>query len=85
MCQAGDCDDSALAERIFATLKGELIDTRLWPTRGVPRRATFEWIAIFYNRQRYHSALAYQGPITFGEVPVTCISRPSPHLSMRVA
>ncbi len=65
MSRAGDCYDNALAESFFATLKAELIDARSWPTRAAARLAIFEWIEVFYNRQRLHSALGYQSPAAF--------------------
>lgn len=71
MSRAGDCYDNALAESFFATLKTELIDRRPWPTRRAARQATFEWIEAFYNRQRLHSALAYQSPVAFEEAVTT--------------
>jgi putative transposase len=65
MSRAGDCYDNAMAESFFATLKAELIDTRPWPTRRAARQAIFEWIEVFYNRRRSHSALGYRSPATY--------------------
>jgi putative transposase len=65
MSRTGDCDDNAMAESFFATLKAELIDTRPWPTRRAARQAIFAWIEVFYNRRRYHSALGYRSPATY--------------------
>jgi len=65
MSRVGDCYDNAMAESFFATLKAELIDTRPWPTRRAARQAIFEWLEVFYNRQRSHSALDYQRPVAF--------------------
>ncbi len=67
MSRAGECLDNAMAESFFATLKAELIGARAWPTRAAARTAIFEWIEVFYNRQRAHSALAYCAPVTFEE------------------
>ena len=63
MSRAGECLDNAMAESFFATLKAELTDTKTWPTRGAARLAIFEWIEVWYNRQRRHSALAYRAPV----------------------
>ncbi len=63
MSRAGECLDNAMAESFFATLKAELVDTRIWPTRAAARQAIFEWLEVWYNRQRRHSALAYQAPV----------------------
>jgi len=65
MSRAGDCYDNAMAERFFATLEAELVDTRPWPTRQTARQAIFEWLEVFYNWQRSHSALGYQTPAAF--------------------
>ena len=65
MSRAGDCDDNALAESCFATLKADLVDTRPWPTRQTARQAIFAWIEVWYHRQRSHSALGYQPPVAF--------------------
>jgi len=52
-------------ERPGATPKAELVDAHRRPTRAGARTAIFEWLAVFYNRQRSHSALAYRPPATF--------------------
>ncbi|MBA2518833.1 MAG: transposase, partial [Chloroflexia bacterium] len=67
MSRAGDCYDNALAESYFATLKAELVNRQVWPTRQAARQAIFEWIEVFYNRQRLHSALGYCPPVTYEE------------------
>ena len=72
MSRAGDCLDNAMAESFFATLKAELVDAQRWPTRAAARTAIFAWIEVFYNRQRRHSALAYQAPVTFEEEHCCC-------------
>jgi len=63
MSRAGECLDNAMAESFFATLKAELVDIRTWPTRAAARQAIFEWIEVWYNRQRRHSALASRAPV----------------------
>lgn len=75
MSRSGDCLDNAMAESFFATLKAELVDRHHWVTRAAARTAIFEWIEVFYNRQRAHSALAYQPPAHFEEVLL--LSRPA--------
>ena len=65
MSRAGDCYDNALAESFFGTLKAELVQGQRWPSRRAARLAVFEWLEVFYNRQRRHSALAYLSPVTF--------------------
>ena len=63
MSRSGDCLDNAMAESFFSTLKAELLRTRPWPTRAAARTAVFEWLEIWYNRQRRHSALGYRSPV----------------------
>ena len=65
MSRAGQCLDNAMAESFFATRKTAFADTQRWSTRGAARTAIFEWIEVFYNRQRAHSALAYHAPASF--------------------
>lgn len=67
MSRAADCYDNALAESFFAKLKSELVDRTTWATRRQARLAVFEWIEVFSNRQRLHSALGYQTPLAFEE------------------
>jgi transposase InsO family protein len=62
--RTGQCWDNALAESFFSSLKGELIDTRAWPTRAGARRAVVEYIG-WYNGTRLHSSLGYQSPAAF--------------------
>jgi putative transposase len=65
MSRTGNCYDNAMAESFFATFKGELIDRVRWATRRAARQAIFEWLEVFYNRQRRHSALGYLSPVAF--------------------
>jgi transposase InsO family protein len=62
--RTGQCWDNALAESFFSSLKGELIDTRAWPTRAGARRAVVEYIG-WYNGTRLHSSLGYQSPADY--------------------
>ena len=65
MSRAGNCRDNAMAESFFATFKAELIGRHTWPTRRAARQAIFEWLEVFYKRQRRHSALGYSSPAAF--------------------
>jgi len=62
MSRKGNCWDNAVAESFFATLKTELVYGRAWQSREELRRAVFEYIEVFYNRQRLHSAIDYRTP-----------------------
>ena len=66
MSRRGDCWDNAVAESFFSSLKAELFAGRRWPeTREQARRELFDYIEIFYNRKRRHSALGYLSPSRF--------------------
>jgi transposase InsO family protein len=62
MGSVGDCYDNALAESFFATLERELPARQLFQIQSEARTALFEYIEVFYNRQRRHSALGYLSP-----------------------
>lgn len=65
MSRAGDCYDNAPKESFWATLKNELMIDRDFDTRDEARAAIFEYIEVFYNRQRIHSSLGYVSPEQF--------------------
>ena len=65
MSRKGNCWDNAVVESFFATLKTELIGRRKFATRAAARRAIFEYIEGFYNRQRLHSTLGYMSPAEY--------------------
>jgi putative transposase len=62
MGSKGDCYDNAVAESFFATLKKELIHRQSWPTKNELRTEVFDYIEVFYNRQRRHSTLGRISP-----------------------
>jgi putative transposase len=65
MSRRGNCYDNAVAESFFATLEWELIQRSDWQTRAEARRALFEYIECWYNRQRRHSSLGYRTPLEY--------------------
>jgi putative transposase len=65
MSRRGNCWDNAVAESFFATLKIELAYETQWRTREDARHALFEYVELFYNRQRRHSTLGYLCPDEF--------------------
>jgi putative transposase len=67
MSRKGECLDNAVAESFFATMKAELVEGRTWRTKAEAALAIFEWIEVFYNRQRLHSSLGYTTPAEFEE------------------
>jgi putative transposase len=62
MSRKGNCYDNAFIESFFRTLKVELIYNRKFETRVEARAAIFEFIEVWYNRQRMHSSLDYMTP-----------------------
>jgi putative transposase len=65
MGSRGDCFDNAVAESFFATLKKELIHRRSWPDKDDLRTEVFDYIEVFYNRQRRHRSLGQLSPNQF--------------------
>jgi len=65
MSKKGDCWDNAVAESFFHTLKIELVHHCDYETRDDARASIFEYIEVFYNRQRSHSANGYEAPLAF--------------------
>lgn len=65
MSRKGNCYDNAVAESFFHTLKTEHVYFQRYRTRAEARQSIFEYIEMFYNRQRRHSALGYRSPVTF--------------------
>jgi putative transposase len=62
MGSKGDCFDNAVAESFFATIKKELVHRRSWPTKAELRTEVFDYIEVFYNRERRHSTLGQRAP-----------------------
>jgi putative transposase len=66
MGSVGDALDNAVAESFFASMQTELLDRRrIWDSRTQLANAMFEWIEVFYNRQRRHSTLGYKTPVDY--------------------
>jgi putative transposase len=65
MSRKGNCYDNAAMESFWSTLKMELVYRQTFATRQQAREAIFEFIEVFYNRQRRHSALGYVSPSAF--------------------
>ena len=62
MGRTGDCYDNAVAESFFSTLKNELTWGEDFRSRPEARTRVFEFIEVFYNRQRLHQSLGYRTP-----------------------
>nr|WP_144429551.1 IS3 family transposase [Myxococcus hansupus] len=65
MSRKGNCWDNAVVESFFSSLKMELVHTRSFRTREEARRALFDYLEVFYNRKRLHSALGYISPVEY--------------------
>lgn len=65
MSRKGNAYDNAPMESFFGTLKRELVHQAAYATRNQARTAVFEYIEVFYNRQRLHSTLGYRSPVDF--------------------
>ncbi len=65
MSRKGDCWDNAPCESFFGTLKQELVYQERFDTRDEAKAKIFEYIEVFYNRQRRHSAAGSHSPVEF--------------------
>jgi len=64
----GDCYDNAVMESFFSTLKSELVNRAKFKTEQEAQRRIYEYIEVYYNRQRRHSTLNYQTPVEYASV-----------------
>ena len=65
MSRTGNCYDNAVVESFFSTLKTELTHHATYATRDEAQLALFEYLEVFYNRKRIHSALDYRSPAEY--------------------
>jgi putative transposase len=65
MSGTGNCYDNAVAESFFATLKLEAVQGKVYESHADARAALFDYIEVFYNRQRLHSSLGFLSPCRF--------------------
>jgi len=65
MSRKGDCWDNAPMESFFHTLKTELVMHCDYRTREEARSSVFDYVEVFYNRQRRHSSIRYETPVAF--------------------
>ena len=61
----GDAFDNAMMESFWSSMQIELLDRKHWTTRLELTNAIFDYIEVFYNRQRRHSSLDYVSPVEF--------------------
>ena len=74
MSGKGNCWDNAVMESFYHTLKVELIYQNIYQTRREAQRDIFEYIEIFYNRERLHSSLGYYSPEEYEKLMLTKVS-----------
>lgn len=65
MSRKGHCYDNAYIESFFATLKKDLVHGEKYQTREDASLSIFEYVEVFYNRIRKHSALGYKSPVQY--------------------
>jgi putative transposase len=65
MSRKGNCWDNAVSESFFHTLKTECVNHENYATRETARKSIFDYIEVFYNRQRLHSNNGYLSPVEF--------------------
>ena len=67
MSRKGNCYDNAVTESFFGTLKTELVHHERYAHARGGAADLFEYIEVFYNRRRRHSALGYRSPMEYEE------------------
>jgi hypothetical protein len=77
MSRKGDCFDNACAESFFSTLKNDLVHHATFQSREEARSAIFDYIEVFYNRQRLHQTLGYVAPVEFERRPASPLNLPT--------
>ena len=68
MSRKGNCYDNAVVESFFGNLKNELVHHQRFATREEARARIFDYIEVFYNRQRAHATLRFLSPVKFETV-----------------
>ena len=72
MSRKGDCYDNAPMESFFGSLKTECVHRTRFATRKEAKAALFDYIEVFYNRQRLHSGIGYKTPVqAYAEMKAT--------------
>ena len=74
MGSIGDCYDNAMIESFWSRMQVELLDRQRWLTRVQLANAIFEYLEVFHNRQRRHSALQMLTPIEFEQRQIRTVA-----------
>jgi len=67
MSRKGNCWDNAVMENFFGSLKNEWVRDQVFATRQAAKESLFNYIEVFYNRQRRHASLGYLSPAAYEE------------------
>lgn len=67
MSRSGCCYDNAVMESFFHSLKVEFVHHEKFASKQQAKQAIFEWIEVFYNRERMHSSIGYKTPVALEE------------------
>jgi len=65
MSRKGNCWDNAVMESFFGSLKEECVGSTVYPSHEQARCSLFEYLEVYYNRQRRHSTLGYVSPLMY--------------------
>ena len=68
MSRKGSCYDNSKSESFFSTLKNKLVHRCEYKTKREAKISIFEWIEVFYNNKRVHSALGYKSLVDFEQI-----------------
>ena len=77
MSRRGNCWDNAVVESFFSTLDAELLWGETFATHHELRQEVFEYVEVFYNRQRIHSTLGYESPENYQKIHEVNVASPS--------
>ncbi len=73
LSRKGHCWDKAVLESFFGSLKEECLGNRLYSSHEQARQALFEYLEVYYNRQRRHSTLGYISPLVYEQKGKQCV------------
>lgn len=68
MSRKGECHDNAVAESFFHTLKEEVVRDARFTSLREAKQKIFQYIELYYNRQRLHSTLGYHAPLEYERI-----------------
>jgi len=75
MSRKGNCWDNAAMESFFGSLKEEWVGNQVYSSYEQAKQALFEYLEIYYNRQRRHSTLGYVSPLVYEQLGKQSVER----------